>query len=103
MTRDCGVPHTAHKETPINALGGAQKFKVSHSFHTSRQTKGREGTRFVRASVDTQTQTWRNRLGGLLRFTSTTKHTVSQIKSQINESLRMGKQHTMFASYIAPA
>lgn len=26
-----------------------------------------------------------------------------KMKSQINESSRMGKQHTMFASYIAPA
>lgn len=41
--------------------------------------------------------------GGLLRVIGATKHTADQIKSHKKEALRMEKQHTMFASYIAPA
>lgn len=48
------------------------------------------------ASVDTHKHKHGDRLGGLLRFISATKHTVAQIESQRNESLRMEKQHTMF-------
>ena len=95
MTCERVFPQTPHTK-PKNALRGAQT-KVRHSFQ-QRTNKRQKGSVHDSVSEYGHTHTHTRRQAGVLRV-----FTAGQIKSHKNEALHMEKQHTMFASYIAPA